>query len=457
MTATLKATRDQGWRRHASERVRRWLGWFPLTTGGLGLAIVCIAALRGFGYGRMDLVVFALTICGLSIVVFTLLMVTASGLMLRPRLRKALAALPVSSLQAEAGYPNPSGLELPAWRWLPLMSLDWHLVKPEQIQTTIRPNDDSGTLEEDITPAQRCLAVQVTRRFVLRDVLGLCRFSWQETVPAQWQVLPQTGSLRTLPVLRSMDAEDGIPSAAGVPEGDRMDIRRYAPGDSTRDILWRVYARNRHLNVRLPERSVFYTERTLAYLVSGPDDEAAAGVARFAISRGALGSPWVFGADGSDQVASHPAAAMTLIAGSSGAQHYGLEDFLRAQGQSPQGQAGANAACIVFVPATSGPWLAKLQQSLTRYPGPFTVVLAADGLHSSENSVSAALSNWRVRLKRHVVRTLQTLMLDKPPPLVGADTRAVAAIMDDFSRRGARVVLVDRLSGQSFDQRLKRV
>jgi hypothetical protein len=47
--------------------------------------------------------------------------------------------------------------------------------------------------------------------------------------------------------------------------------------------------------------------------------------------------------------------------------------------------------------------------------------------------------------------------LDKPEELPGVDTRRVAAIMEDLSLRHARVVLVDRLSGQSFDQRLKRV
>lgn len=451
MTIAATEASQPGWRQRINSQLQHRLAWFPLTSGGIGMTLVCLAALRGFGYGRMDLVVFALTVCGLSIVAFTLLMVIVSGLLLRSRVRRLMAAQPLSVLKAEAGYPNPSGLELPSWGWLPLMSLQWQLVKPARVQTRIRFNDESGKLEEEVTPSQRCLTTQVTRRFVLRDVLGLSRFAWQVTTPAHWQVLPQTGSLRTLPVLRSMDAEDGIPNISGVPEGDRMDIRRYAPGDSTRDILWRVYARNRHLNVRLPERSVFYTERTLAYLVGGEEDEAAAGVARFAISHGALGSPWIFGADGSDQVASHPAAAMPLIAGSAQANHYGLDNFLSAQSVA----AGANTACILFVPATPGPWLERLQQTLLRYPGPFTVVLAADGLYTSARHEVGA-GAWRA-VQHRVRRGFKTLVLDKPDAQSGVDTHTVTAIMDDLSRRNARVVLVDRLSGQSFDQRLKRV
>jgi hypothetical protein len=454
MSITATEIQSSRWRHRMSQQFGRRLGWFPLTSGGLGMTLVCLAALRGFGYGRMDLVVFALTVCGLSIVGFTLLMVLLSGVLLRSRIHQLLGNQPTSSLQAEAGFPNESGLALPAWRWLPLMSLQWQVIMPTQVNTRVRFNEQSSQLDEEITPAQRCLVTHVIRRFELRDVLGLCRFSWRVSTPANWQVLPQTGSLRTLPVLRSMDAEDGIPNMAGVPEGDRMDIRRYAPGDSTRDILWRVYARNRHLNVRLPERSVFYTERTLAYLVSGPEDEAAAGVARFVISRGALGSPWIFGADGSDQVASHAAAAMPLIAGSAHAQQYGLDNFLASQGVTSG--SGQNLACIVFVPATSGPWLQRLQQTLARYPGPFTIVLAADGLRS-ERSTEAESPAWLRRLGLLWHKGLQTLVLDKPEELPGVDTRRVAAIMEDLSLRHARVVLVDRLSGQSFDQRLKRV
>ncbi|TFH74640.1 DUF58 domain-containing protein [Gammaproteobacteria bacterium LSUCC0112] len=427
-------------------RAQRLFTWFPFTVTGVAVTLVCVLALQGFGYGRMDLVIFALTICGLSIVGSSVLMVTLSGVMLRLRIRSAMQTQTYPPLSAEAGFPNVSGFVLPDWSWLPLMSLDWQVVSPEGLLTINRADPETGLLEEEITPAQRCLSTTVTRRFVLRDVLGLCQFSWQETSPAHWQILPLTGKLRTLPVLRSMDAEDGIPNPAGLPEGDRMDIRRYAPGDSTRDILWRVYARNRHLNVRLAERSVFYAERTLAYLITGPQDEAAAGVARFAVSHGALGSPWVFGADGSDYVASTATSALPLIAGSRkpGQQNpYGLEEFLRNQGQ--QSNAGAHSACIIFAPATQGPWVEQLQHTLTRFAGPFTVVLAADGLvNDSKTSLS---------------KTLKKLLLDRPAQNepVGVASAGVQQLMAQFSRQGAYVLLIDRQSGQSFDQRLKRV
>ena len=130
-------------------------------------------------------------------------------------------------------------------------------------------------------------------------MLGFSRFTWRVTQESELLALPRAGNIKSLPLLRSLTAEDGIPDPGGNPEGDRMEIRPYVPGDSVRNILWKVYARTRHLNVRLAERSVYHSSRTLAWLLSGPHDEAAAAVARVAVESGALGEDWLFGADGS--------------------------------------------------------------------------------------------------------------------------------------------------------------
>src|SRR5690606_40595531 len=127
------------------------------------------------------------------------------------------------------------------------------------------------------------------RRYAYSADPGYCLVAWSITQDVELLALPQSDNVRALPLLRSLTAEDGIPDPGGNPEGDRMEIRPYVPGDSVRDIMWKVYARNRHLNVRLPERSVFHSNRTLAYLLSSADDEAAAAVARVAVESGALG------------------------------------------------------------------------------------------------------------------------------------------------------------------------
>ena len=250
-------------------------------------------------------------------------------------------------------------------------------------------------------------------------------------------ILPKTGQLRALPLLRSMDAEDGIPDLRGAPQGDRMDIRRYAPGDSVRDIMWRVYARNRHLNVRLPEKSMFQSERTLAYLVSGQGDEAAAGVARFAVTQGALGDPWVFGADGNSDVARTTASALPLIAGSrqpGRKLEFGLDAFLQQQG-------GQYSACIVFVPATKGSWTRSLLETLKRFPGPFTIVIGIDGYTEKASTTSY----W------------QRMLFSAEGQGNRSESAHLRELIAQFNKAGTQVLVVDRQTGQCFDQRLKRV
>lgn len=419
--------------RYLAERIRTH---FPLSLVGLLILLLAAVALQGFGYQRMDLVVFALTICALSIVLISSIMVTVTGLLVRKRLRRLLNTTQ-TPLQAEASYPNETGFTVPGHSWLPMMTLEWRVVAPDAMETRISFNADDDLLEETIAPRQRCLGGQITRLFTVRDVMGLCRFSWRMSQAAQIMILPKTGQLRSLPLLRSMDAEDGIPDLRGAPQGDRMDIRRYAPGDSVRDIMWRVYARNRHLNVRLPEKSMFQSERTLAYLVSGRNDEATAGVARFAVTQGSLGEPWIFSADGSSDVARTTANALPLIAGSRQPGRnpaFGLDTFLQQQG-------GQYSACIVFVPATKGLWTQSLLETLRRFPGPFTIVIGIDGYTDK----LATATNW------------QRMLFSAQAQSNGSESADLRELIALFSKAGTQVLVVDRQTGQCFDQRLKRV
>jgi hypothetical protein len=86
-----------------------------------------------------------------------------------------------------------------------------------------------------------------------------------------------------------------------------------------------------------------------------------------------------------------------------------------------------------------------LQQTLARHAGPFSIVLAADGLI---NESPASLGKTFKKI------VLENSAQGDPP---GVDSTALQNLMADFSRRGAYVLLIDRQSGQSFDQRLKRV
>ena len=415
----------------AAQVIRRFHPHIPFTLAGVSVLALAVLALQFFGYQRMDLVVFALSVCAISIVMFCLLAVFLSGLVVRRRLAPHLnKALPL--IRSEAGYPNETGLMLPPLTWLPLVTVQWQIVAPDHIPTRASDDPDSGQLREEITPRYRGLSQEITRLFIVRDVLGLCRFAWRDTRPHSLQTLPRTGHLRQLPALRSLDAEDGIPSPTGQPQGDRMDIRRYATGDSVRDIMWRVYARNRHLNVRLPEKSLFHSERTLAYLVTSDQDEAAAGVARFALSHGALGNSWVFGTDGTTDTAQTVSAALPLIAQSRGAAHYGLDTFLQQQ--------RSQTACVVFAPATAGPWTDALQRTLRQQAGPFTLILATDGLVDRPDKAW-----WRELLTYDEQREQ------------GQPVSELRQLLARLSSASVHIVMVDRETGLSFDQHLKRV
>jgi len=418
----------------------------PLTMQGLVVVLIAVLALQRFGYGRMDLVVFALAVCALAIVSFSTIIVLLGGLILRNQLmhqlemRDLLQSRP-ARVQVEAGYPNDTGFALHTMPWLPLIGVSWEVMYPDAIETRNLLSDDEQEWEEQIRPLRRCRSTRITRRFTVRDVLGFSRFSWRFTQQGELLALPQAGRIKALPLLRSLTSEDGIPDPGGDPEGDRMEIRPYVPGDSVRDIMWKVYARNRHLNVRLPERSVFHSNRTLAYLLSSPDDEAAAAVARVAVESGALGDDWQFGADGSEGATSVKNDALERIAQSralDGSLPYGLDAFL----QQHAGQGSVH--CIVFAGANSAPWLPQLRATTTRFRVRFSVVLATDGFQD-----------------------------DQPPPLLHrvlfgklrrtgeirkADSTSRGRLSTLLTQLGQLVestLVVDRHTGQTFSGQLK--
>jgi hypothetical protein len=220
-----------------------------------------------------------------------------------------------------------------------------------------------------------------------------------------------------------------------------MEIRPYVPGDSVRNIMWKVYARNRLLNVRLAERSVFHSSRTLAYMLSSAHDEAAAAVARVAVESGALGEDWLLGADGSGQSTAQIDEALELIAGSralNGEHPYGLDQFLTAH-------AGQNSVhCIVFVGAQMSPNLERLRASISRFRVRFTVVLATDGLASEAPS-----STWR----RFVFRS----ETHEKSPQKSTEITQLSSLLAQIGQLVDSTLVVDRQSGQSFDKRLNRI
>ena len=255
-------------------------------------------------------------------------------------------------------------------------------------------------------------------------------------------VLPRTNTVKPLPLLRSLTAEDGIPNPSGDPDGDRMEIRPYVPGDSVRNIMWKVYARNRQLSVRLAEKSVFHSRRTVAYLLSSSNDEAAAAVARIALESGVLGEDWAFAADGAEQACDSLPVALEALARSRaiGSAHaYGLDHFL------DSAVANAGAHCIVFAAAELAPWLGPLKNTIARYSGQFSLVLATDGLDDIPRP-----GFWQ-RL------FLADGRKHNKDGGNGGSRAELLKLLTELSQLVESTLIVDRKTGLSFDHKLRKV
>jgi hypothetical protein len=240
-----------------------------------------------------------------------------------------------------------------------------------------------------------------------------------------------------LPALRSFTAEDGLPDHLGEPQGDRMEIRPYAPGDSARDIMWRSYAKTRQLNVRLAEKSVFQSKRVLAYLLTSPQDEAAAACARQALESGALGDDWLFGADNVDDTASELPAALNILARSrplSRSSQYQLDLFLNKASI-------ASAPCLVFAAAERAAWLPPLLATARSATNRITIVLATDGIADGDET-----NLWSRLFLRDEAQAERTM-----------SRQGLGTLLTELGQSVESIVIIDRQSGAAFDRQLRRL
>ena len=165
--------------------------------------------------------------------------------------------------------------------------------------------------------------------------------------------------MRNSSVTFSMSGGEDISDPFGSPEGDLIEMRKYVPGDSSRDILWKVYARTRKLVVRMPERAVTAKPRTCAYLIAGDEDENSASMAKYMLQSQLLGNNWCFGADGCSGTTDTLAGAMDFLASSGNRPVKGcnLAAFLN------EANKRGYHNCFVFVPASVGSWLSDAKRA----------------------------------------------------------------------------------------------
>lgn len=416
------------WRR----KLRRAADLFPATFRGVLLAALSSLAWWRWGYERMDLLVFVFGAAGLSLFFASGLLVTVAAWRLGRYEKAAGGAPPMRRL--EAGTPIETGFRRPAFDRWPLVQLRWEWRSPAGAE--VRQRHRSPFLEEEVVARRRCEATALTRRFFVESAFGLARISWERTDPAAFLVLPEVGRLRSLPPIHSFASGDAVAHPSGAPVGDRMEIRRYAPGDPVRHILWKVYARTRQLNVRVPERAVDRSRRTIAYLVAGPEDEAVAAVARVALEQNLLGERWLFAADGSAEPSGDIEPALRAIARSGNLQQEtslgGLRQFLRRPDLS------AEKHCVVFAPAPSPgsdqAWTSELLSLPAATGKSVTLVFGSDGVVPEREAPPL----WR--------KLLYTLKRD-PSLTSSADLQRLLARCEEAR---IRALVVERRTGRVF-------
>jgi len=226
-----------------------------------------------------------------------------------------------------------------------------------------------------------------------------------------------------------------------------MEIRRYQPGDSVRHILWKAFARTRQLNVRIPERSIEVAKKTVAYLLTGPGDEAAAAAARVALETGVFGIDWLFGADGTDQPVDTLEPALDAIARSGSVRaaaggangHHGSAD--RAGGLSAflrNPRIEGEVHCIIFASGRGGAWIEQALAATRNFSGAVSFVLATDGL--IREPLVPLWQRW--------------LFVTEGKP--ETTTEELSLLLRTVAGAGYSALVVDRRSGKSFGPERQR-
>lgn len=400
-------------------------GLFPLTPLGALVAAGAAAALRFLALVELDLVFLVIGYGGAGVALSTLLLVVLGALRVAWALRSARTA---PDRRLETARSLPTGLRLPRLLLLPFVRVRWSWESPaadlELVERGLAVTEHAAVRERGQTG-------EIARRVVVEDAFGLCRVAWTHRQRASLVTLPHAGALRQLPLLVSMAGGDDVPHPMGVAEGDRIELRRYAPGDPARFIHWKVFGRTRRLMVRMPERALTRARRTVSYLVAGPRDEASAAAARVAVESGVLGSEWVFGADGTPGEAGDAHEATSAIVRSIEARAEGaaaLEGFLaRAERTGP-------ASLVLFVPPVPGPWLPRALAVAKRRGDRTRVVVATDGIDAAPP---------RPRWWRFLMRTA---------PVDRTTSRDLDEVVRAFASLRCEVVVLDRVSGRRLGE-----
>lgn len=412
--------------------------WCPLTLRGTGVLASAGLALWLYGFQALDRVWYVAGVGLIGLCAVALLSVLGATLRMGLWLSYARApegrgrsereeASGQERVFAETRRPVRTGFRVPRLRFWPFVEPRIEWLRPAFGQVQELP--EGALVGEQVLLWDHAEVRRVTRRIVLRDVFGLASVTLRNEAPLDLAVLPHAGALRSLPLLRSLAGGDDMPHPLGIAQGDRLELRRYAPGDPARFIHWKVYARTQKLVVRMPERALARAHRVAAFLIAGEQDAASAAAARVALEEAAFGTDFCFGADGSPEPARNLEPALSAIRRSSEARDTSGKDLgafvANVEQQGP-------ASYVLFVPPVLGPAVEAVRRMVSTQGHPVRIVIGIDGL-----STSGPAQWWsRLTLKRTAA---SEIALD-----------SLREVLAAYQRMNCDVVVLDRESGRAL-------
>ncbi|MCA9777333.1 MAG: DUF58 domain-containing protein [Candidatus Eremiobacteraeota bacterium] len=348
--------------------------YFPLTAAGTGLLAMTLASTWVVGAGESDLILLVGGFTILAYLLATVGLVVLGAFLARKRVLETERHDTPLVLQVGCELPTEFCLRVPGW--LPFLQFSWQWDSPQTAEIQLQASRNRVT--EIVKPARRGEFLEIQRRFVVRDNIHLSEIAFPSTQTRQVQIFPSAGAGHQLSYLHNLVSGDEIPHPKGDPAGDRVDMRQYTKGDSPRTILWKVFARSRKLMVKVPERALAAQPRACCYLVTGHEDEGAAGVARDIVESDLLGEGWRFGVDGAAPACNRADSLLALM-------RSGDKELWQKPSDLPEFVARAArdgyGCCFVLTgPDAPDERLQRVRQTLETSPLRVVLCLVIDGL-----------------------------------------------------------------------------
>lgn len=393
----------------------------PLTPLGLLVALIATWTAFFFANKEADFVLYGAALVTLLILVITLFATLSATLILRLIVNKRKSE---EDLNLQCQVRTATRFSYPRFKLWPFVQVQLQWLKPKRVQASIEKLH--GSVQEIIFAEERAEEREIIRRFIVSDIFGLTRLAFKHRVARHIEIMPGPAEISEQ-IIASHVGGDGISHPAGPTEGELLDMRRYAPGDPMRFVLWKVFARTRQLIVRTPERAIAPSPSLAAYFIAGKGDEAIAALARAYIEKGLLGDDFIFSADGSLDSTRDPEDAIKMIIRSvkfrkNGAS--GLSQFLGMIEKTEQ------RSILLFAPSIEGKWLVRLAKIIGRL-NRTSIVLAVDSL--------------TLKKRRNLFARLLFVDRDKDQKL--RLVREISAVTTRLNQLGLPLRLIHRPSG----------